>query len=197
MLRDAAFELFAVQGYLRTTVDDIARYGGVSRATFYLHYSGKSQIVHEFYEGEWMPRVQALYGDLNKVLAAPYTPQDLRSWIDGAVRFHEERGRWLPFLEEAGLVDPEIRQVRMELMRRCAEAVPILTHPREGFDAEAARFRFEILMIQLHRFAVYWVSGHWNLTRDQILGVLTDVWAQGLAVHPPQRPVVEPKSRLQ
>ena len=44
-LRDAAFALFAAQGYDATTVDDIARRAAVGRTTFFRHFRAKEDVV--------------------------------------------------------------------------------------------------------------------------------------------------------
>jgi AcrR family transcriptional regulator len=45
MLAEAAAELFLEQTYAGTTVDDIARRAGVSRATFFNYFSSKSDLL--------------------------------------------------------------------------------------------------------------------------------------------------------
>ncbi len=42
---DAALKLFARQGYNNTSIDDLARASGVGRATIYLHFRGKAEIL--------------------------------------------------------------------------------------------------------------------------------------------------------
>ena len=44
-LEDAAHELFLEQGYEGTSVDDIARRAGISRATFFNYFSSKSDVL--------------------------------------------------------------------------------------------------------------------------------------------------------
>jgi AcrR family transcriptional regulator len=44
-LQDAATELFLEQGYEATTVDDIARRAGVSRATFFNYFPAKGDLL--------------------------------------------------------------------------------------------------------------------------------------------------------
>src|ERR1700761_7867655 len=46
-LVEAAIEVFAEKGYARTTVDDIAERAGSTRATFYLHFKAKSDVLSE------------------------------------------------------------------------------------------------------------------------------------------------------
>jgi len=45
MLAEAAGELFLEQTYARTTIDDIARRAGVSRATFFNYFPAKSDLL--------------------------------------------------------------------------------------------------------------------------------------------------------
>ena len=44
LLQEAAFELFQVQGYRGTSVEQIARTAGFSRATFFNFFSSKSEL---------------------------------------------------------------------------------------------------------------------------------------------------------
>jgi AcrR family transcriptional regulator len=44
-IADAAFDLFATQGYDETSVDDIASAAGVGRTTFFRHYGSKESVI--------------------------------------------------------------------------------------------------------------------------------------------------------
>jgi AcrR family transcriptional regulator len=46
---DAALRLFSTRGYVGVRVEDIARESGVSRATFYKHFSERDQILAELF----------------------------------------------------------------------------------------------------------------------------------------------------
>lgn len=50
MVLDTALRLFSEHGYLGVRVEDIARQAGVSRATFYKHFSEREQILAELFE---------------------------------------------------------------------------------------------------------------------------------------------------
>ncbi len=47
---DRALEVFAVQGYYRTSVSDLVKAAGVARGTFYLYFDGKEAIFLELLE---------------------------------------------------------------------------------------------------------------------------------------------------
>ena len=45
LLLDKGLELFGTKGYAATTIDDIAVAAGTTRATFYLHFPSKADLV--------------------------------------------------------------------------------------------------------------------------------------------------------
>src|SRR5271167_594777 len=52
-LIDAARELFLKNGTRATSVDDIAKAAGTSRATFYAHFTDKQDVIREFARSMW------------------------------------------------------------------------------------------------------------------------------------------------
>lgn len=50
LLVDAAIRVFAAKGFLRSTVDQITEEAGTSRATFYLHFRTKTDLLQELLE---------------------------------------------------------------------------------------------------------------------------------------------------
>lgn len=82
LLQEAAFELFQVRGYRRTSVDLIARTAGFSRATFFNVFRSKAELL-------WL-ETDTLIADLRAHLATrpPITGRDqlhaeLRSFAAG------------------------------------------------------------------------------------------------------------------
>ncbi|WP_243708526.1 mycofactocin system transcriptional regulator [Actinomadura sp. GC306] len=51
-LERLAFELFARQGFDRTTVDDIAAAAGIARRTFFRYFASKNDLVWGDFEGQ-------------------------------------------------------------------------------------------------------------------------------------------------
>ena len=59
----AAFEAFSTYGYRRTSMEDIARASGMSRAALYLHYRNKEDIFRslaQFYYDDAVAQVRAV-----------------------------------------------------------------------------------------------------------------------------------------
>src|ERR1700744_4046629 len=81
-LMEAGQQEFAANGYLDTRVEDIARLAGASRATFYLHFKSKSDLMIALAE-EWLPFAVGTYHDLDEMLEdrGPQLLQRLREWL--------------------------------------------------------------------------------------------------------------------
>lgn len=74
-----ARELFVRDGYTETRAEAIARGAGVSRATFYLHFRNKAEIVVELMHGI-EPEVTAAYQDLDAMVEP--TRDDVVAWLE-------------------------------------------------------------------------------------------------------------------
>lgn len=180
LLIDAGLELFADQGYSRTTIEDITNSAGASRATFYLHFSAKWQIVYEMYERILMPETVDYYRRLN-AFGVPDRRQ-LQGWLEDAIGFYERHRTLLLFGDEANAVEPELAAQTAHWLDDCTDAMPRYLQRWEGAEREQARLRLQLLIVQLSRFAVLWVHGHWKVDRATVLAVLLELWAQGLRI---------------
>ncbi len=87
LLADAAVRVFAERGYARATIDQIAAEAGASRATFYLHFRTKADLLKDLLE-----RAEVTFTDPYTGLAEALRAQDresVREWILDAMR------RWI------------------------------------------------------------------------------------------------------
>src|ERR1700712_4472396 len=82
-LLDSAVEEFSERGYSATTVDDIVSRAGATRATFYLHFKGKSELVLELMEkaNDFRPHWEVLR-------EFPQRPsrERIRAWLDATTK---------------------------------------------------------------------------------------------------------------
>src|SRR3984885_5474822 len=94
-LMEVAQQLFAAQGYPETTVDDIARAAGASRATFYLHFKSKAELMGAAIDAS-VPMAVETYHVLDEQLAddGPQLPGRLRGgvgeWLDRMTESDQE-----------------------------------------------------------------------------------------------------------
>lgn len=134
MLAEAAGELFLEQTYAGTTVDDIARRAGVSRATFFNYFAAKSDLL-------WLEVDESLAG-LGALLAAP--PDDIppmEAVLTALVRLAEGFGPdRLPLavtqVELMG-TDGELQASALPRFLAIVRQVALAIAMRTGQDAEA------------------------------------------------------------
>lgn len=93
----AARALFVRQGYLRTSVDEIARKAGVSKGGIYFHFPDKTDIVHEL-----LMHTVGLYREILAVLRERTRPplkrlQDYMVWTSN-LGAREPEAMLLPIL---------------------------------------------------------------------------------------------------
>ena len=79
---EAAAALLARYGYLKTTVDDVAREAGVGKGTIYLHWKDKTEL---FRTAIWHASEQVTEDLLQRVTADPEGGQFYRLWTHGMV----------------------------------------------------------------------------------------------------------------
>lgn len=60
----------------------------------------------------------------------------------------------------ASAVEPELQKNIASWLGRCADEMPSYLQRWSGFEREQARLRLELMILQLTRFAVQWVTGN-------------------------------------
>src|SRR3989442_1789694 len=83
-LLDAASQVFQEKGYENTTVEAIVAAAKVSRATFYLHFDSKADVM-KVLTADWVPSALPLYKDLDRILARDDRAA-LRRWVENALK---------------------------------------------------------------------------------------------------------------
>ena len=84
LVLDAALRLFTEHGYLGVRVEDIAKEAGVSRATFYKHFTEREQVLAELFE-----RLLGVEAGPESLLESPgsgSTEQQVTAVVEDAVR---------------------------------------------------------------------------------------------------------------
>jgi AcrR family transcriptional regulator len=179
-LLDAAAELFAEQGVVRTTVDDIARAADVARQTVFNHFAYKEALVLELV-GE---KVGMVATEAHALLETGTTALDVLSFV--GMRILELA---LADPEQSAVVARELLHADADRAARAAEYVPlchlveaILIQAREegsvrgdlSLDIVAKRLSAAIASI----VAETTTRGADALRRD--LNILFDIWLHGI-----------------
>jgi AcrR family transcriptional regulator len=172
-LVDAAAESFRVRGYAATTIDDVATGAGATRATFYLHFRTKSDLVREL--------MASIHRDTRAVNERLYEAvasgehDRLRAWIDAAFDFWEVVRAFAQAEVEAAAVDDATRQRRAGSFEDGVDAIVRGLAERRGPDP-SHRVRGVLCYAQLDSAFHRWMQVGWDIDRAEALEVMTAMW---------------------
>ena len=187
-LLEAALEVFSSKGYANTTVDDVVASAGASRATFYLHFSSKIDLLLEV-STIATNDTPALYAALDKALADG-SRAELEAAIDGIINWFEEHSGLLQATAEAAMDTPDLRRKARHLLDQFFQAMPYVRSTWPASLEEQARLRLYLFVLQFERFFQNRkAAGKWDFPRDALIRVLADLWSVGFF---PPAPSAEP-----
>jgi AcrR family transcriptional regulator len=182
---DSALAVFAERGYHASSIDDIAREGGVSKALIYEHFSSKQQLYAELLErhaGELFERLAAAMDEAANTGAAR-----LATGLDAFYRFVEEhRVAWRMLFREAN--DPEMVAVLERIVAQVTSVVAALIAQDPGSRTSAgndeARDQAIEMLAQLLVGSVQslsnWWADHQEVPRARMLAMTMDYAWLGL-----------------
>lgn len=176
-LLDAAAGLFARKGYAATTIEEIATTAGATRATFYLHFASKSDIVHGLYAA--LVEYDADYAHLIEVCRDPAEPA-LRAWLDAFVAGLDSPANYWEALREAGGADKEARDAAEQDFARSADKLATGLSRVRGWDADRAYLIALVLKRQLDICQDDWIRARWDHERGRLLDTLARMWSAAL-----------------
>lgn len=179
-LLESAKLRFVEHGYGAVTVDEIASDVGCSRATFYLHFSGKAEVLQKIGAETMEQRAVAVYEDLDAVLESGCRTEFTR-WIRRALDWFELNQAILPAWDEAVALEPEFTVIARRAIDDLPAAMPRYLARWGDSRRSEARLRIELLVSQLERFFTRWaVQGTIELTTDDAAEILGDIWYPAL-----------------
>ncbi|MER5750364.1 TetR/AcrR family transcriptional regulator [Streptomyces sp. NPDC002088] len=173
-LIEAAFTAFRERGYATATAAHIAAEAGASRATFYLYFPSKAEVVIELLE-RIEPAVLEAYQRLDSL---PDPSLDAVSgWVEDVVAWWERDRLRFEAMEQALAVEPKVSERWYESLRRAADAMPHhLETFLEGEERDKERLRLVTLMAQLDRTMYFTVVRGVLHDREQLVRVLAEQW---------------------
>jgi AcrR family transcriptional regulator len=176
-LLDVAAQLIGERGYNDTTMDDIARAAGSSRATVYAYFATKDDILRTLAIEMW-ENTEGLYREF---AALPeWTPEAIRGWLEGVA------AAWDRSIDRIrAVVLSQGRQLGQDYLHYHRGYVRTLTGDEAKwgrFSAPEAEVRAHLLITQLETFLGNWYIRGWEVDRAVALDTLTDVWCATLKV---------------
>ncbi|MGW0664124.1 TetR/AcrR family transcriptional regulator [Streptodolium elevatio] len=171
----AASNLFETKGYEATTVDDIVAEAGAARATFYLHFTGKPDIVGALADRIWADTEAkfAAFGEL-----PDWSHATIRAWLEAYLSEGEVNRKAL------GIFAEQLpHTLRRQHQDHVTKFVALLMTPPERwahFSKPEGKRRAYLLITQLGTFMPSWMAGRWTRERSAMLDTLTAVWRNTL-----------------
>lgn len=179
-LIDAATAVFVRDGYVGSRVEDIATEAGVSRATFYLHFSAKLDVVRELM-GPLRTDSEALYRTLD-ALGNP-SWHELHEWMIEAIDYWSRNRAAINVMNQAIGVEAALAGYLVDGARASAEAMTnYLAHCPPG-TRETARLRIVTFILQLERVCFCWIIQGVPFDETATLTALTDSFYTALHPH--------------
>jgi AcrR family transcriptional regulator len=179
-LVEAAIEVFAEKGYPRTTVDDIAERAGSTRATFYLHFKTKSDVLSELIaRGE--QHFHPIYRNLSPIIAQRPTMAGVRLWLSTAMSEWKAVADLSRPVWEAASIEPEVNDILAARQNgQIAELADALRAGAPQLSAPDAEVYASILLAPLtHYFQLFLRGRPYNERR--VLDVMASAWMAILA----------------
>lgn len=176
-LIEAARQVFVERGYPDATVDEIASAAGASRATFYLHFKGKTELAAALIE-ESTPWAVERYRMLDDLLFAggAGVRASLRQWLSEWLGIWSEAARESHALLQGAMLEPELEALRLEQSQALVSALEQYFKSLPATDRAAARERVLVLEIMTQRIFSLASMGRMPVDDGDTLDVLTDMW---------------------
>ena len=181
---DAALTAFSQKGYHATSLDDIAREAGVSKALIYEHFASKQELYADLIARNARELTQRVAGALSGV-EIDATVDRLATGLEAFFAFVEERrDAWRMLFRDAA--DPESSAVLDRMVEQVTAEVTLLISQDPGAreltrvgDDRSLRLLAEMLVGGAQSMANWWTD-HPDAPRSQMVEIAMDFAWLGL-----------------
>jgi len=178
LLVDAAIRAFARHGYHKTTIEQIVAEAGASRATFYLYFRSKADILPELSKRGNTAYYQQYYSKLPDVI---HDRNALRAWIHEVMEHWNDIDDVFRPVYEATSVDAELyRSLFPNGLPGVENMTQALVHSDLALDQE----RLNVFATALFSPLLYYFRRHLrgdSYNRDVVAEVIADLWSNLIA----------------
>jgi AcrR family transcriptional regulator len=174
-IQSAALEVFADHGYHSSSIDDIARTAGISKALIYEHFTSKQKLHADLIEAQAGALYRRIAGAVQTV-ATQSGDARLKAGLEAYLEFVEERrDAWRVLFRET--VDPEAAAALDRVSAQMTALVATLiaqdpgATPRDEAHPEADRgiqLLAEMLVGAIQSLANWW-DDHKDVRRERVL----------------------------
>lgn len=177
-LRDAAVACFVENGYLATAVTDITKTAGATRATFYLHYKTKADVVNALMD-ELDVAYAELFAEFATVLADP-SLDGFRTWLTGIIGIWGQTRDVSIAVSDAASVEREIGERRARNFVSETDRIAKALSNAGQWTAKQAAIRAVLIFSQLESLFVQWSARDSELDAEEAIDVLAAMWMAAL-----------------
>jgi AcrR family transcriptional regulator len=184
----AAMSVFESLGYPDTTVDDIVRVAGASRATFYLHFRSKADVAAALV-GDAIPFGIARYKILDELLCEggeELRPR-LRAWLAEWLQAWADTSGIDPTLPlqaspllQAAMLEPDVQAQWLKLSTAVIDSLECYLGRIPESERPAVRNRALVLEIMTQRILALASTGQLPQSDDDMLSIMVAMWYHAL-----------------
>lgn len=166
-LQEAALSAFAAHGYVSVSIDDIAQRAGTSRSTFYLHFSGKADVLRALRDdhlAEWNHDFNVDFTTVSR--------KKLTAFFEYMIDFYSKAPLLHKTLHEARAADGDFaREYRRTLESVLADwgSSPSSKEVSEG----QLRLEIAVLYSLIDHFLYLWLILGWEVDRRDAVRAMT------------------------
>lgn len=178
-LLDAGVQIFKERGYADATIDDIVGQAAMGRATFYLHFKSKLEVMRAL-----IREIELCNEDMIRELecADSMDAAALKDWLERFIRQLTSRGDLFLVGLQALASEPELsKELETGLQMAHETLAAILRHRRGQSQAEAA-LRAQLLVSGLQRAVRLLVSDPHQYSVDLVVNVIAEIWTEALGL---------------
>lgn len=165
---------FRIRGYNETTAENIASSAGTSRATFYVYFKSKAEVVLELMQRS-APDVLSAYSTLDAITKP--NMKNVRAWLRTTMALWETRRSDFTIMEQALANDDAVTDLWISTLGNTYKVMP-RTFGRfaNAKDHERARLHLLTLQSALERMMYFAVIRRRPVKMDLLLDALTVQW---------------------
>jgi AcrR family transcriptional regulator len=184
-LVQAAYEVFGKSGYSGTSILDITNDIDVNRATFYNHFSGKSDIIVAAAEHMMFNDAFPYWASLDDALLTG-TRKSITKWLAQSRAFWTRNSGFLSAWTEAAASDAAVQTAREKTFDLVGSWLP---RYKASFSS-AEEWEHALVMVQILTYQLKDVFADIGLTSSttydpkRILSVVSDIWCRSLRIDP-------------
>ena len=176
----AARESFENVGYANTSAEDITALAGASRATFYLHFSGKADVLAEIVSEVHIKPVMNLVHSLDDL--EDVTVESLRAWLVQFAGIYRRTRKIMRAWVQAGGreggqligIADSMRDKFLDVMS--AKVMAIREKKGLPVQPDDARLRGLMMFVQIERFCYYVFLRNPKFNLDAGLDLIASQW---------------------